>query len=65
MSYHAFKDLEWQDNAPIGGRTRALRVKVLPTSHFFYRKVIIERPLRVRVEVTTGEGRRLRPGYEL
>lgn len=51
-AFHAFKDLEWKDDAPIGGRTRALKAKTLSTSHFFYRKVTIERPLRLRYEVT-------------
>jgi type I restriction enzyme M protein len=52
-AFHAFKDMEWKDAAPVGGRTRALKVKVLPASHFFYRKVTIERPLRLRYELTT------------
>lgn len=51
-AYHAFKGVEWKDGAAVGGRTRALKAKVLPASHFFYRKVTIERPLRVRLEVT-------------
>lgn len=51
-AYHAFKDVEWKDGTGIGGRTRALKAKVLPASHFFYRKVTIERPMRVRLEVT-------------
>lgn len=51
-AYHAFKDLEWKGEAPSGGRTRALKAKVLSASHFFYRKVTVERPLRVRLEVT-------------
>lgn len=52
-AFHAFKDVEWKDDAPIGGRTRALKAKALATSHFFYRKVTIERPLRLRYELTT------------
>lgn len=51
-AFHAFKDAEWKDDAPIGGRTRALKAKALSTSHFFYRKVTIERPLRLRYELT-------------
>ncbi|RYE44013.1 MAG: SAM-dependent DNA methyltransferase [Hyphomicrobiales bacterium] len=50
QAYHAFKDAQWSDAT--GGRKRGLKVKVLPTSHFMYRKVTIERPLRVRLEVT-------------
>ncbi len=51
-TYHAFKDAEWKDGAANGGRTRALKAKVLPATHFFYRKVTIERPLRLRYELT-------------
>lgn len=51
-AYHAFKDAEWKDVHPIGGRTRALKAKVMPASHFFYRKVTVERPLRLRFELT-------------
>lgn len=53
QAYHAFKDIEWKDGQAVGGRTRALKAKVLPASHFFYRKVTIERPLRLRYELTT------------
>lgn len=52
-AYHAFKDMEWKDGQAVGGRTRALKAKVLAASHFFYRKVTIERPLRLRYELTT------------
>ena len=51
-AYHSFKNAEWKDGTAIGGRTRALKAKVLPTSHFFYRKVTVERPLRMRFEIT-------------
>jgi type I restriction enzyme M protein len=54
-AYHAFKDVEWKDAATVGGRTRALKAKVLPASHFFYRKVTIERPLRLRYELTEAK----------
>ncbi|MBC7704359.1 MAG: SAM-dependent DNA methyltransferase, partial [Rhodoferax sp.] len=50
--YHSFKDDEWKDGQAIAGRTRALKAKVLPASHFFYRKVTVERPLRMRFEIT-------------
>ena len=50
--YHSFKNAEWKVGAAIGGRTRALKAKVLPASHFFYRKVTVERPLRMRFELT-------------
>ena len=51
-AYHAFKDVEWKDGQSIAGRTRVLKAKVLPASHFFYRKVTVERPLRLRFELT-------------
>ncbi len=56
-AYHSFKDTEWKDGQPISGRTRALKAKVLPASHFFYRKVTVERPLRLKYELT--EARKL------
>jgi type I restriction enzyme M protein len=51
-AYHAFNNVQWKDGAAVGGRTRALKSKVLRTSHFFYRRVTIERPLRLRYELT-------------
>jgi type I restriction enzyme M protein len=53
--YHSFKDAEWKDSAAVGRRTRALKAKVLPALHFFYRKVTIERPLRLRYELTEAK----------
>jgi type I restriction enzyme M protein len=50
-AYHDFKDAAWADTETVGGRQRALKAKVLPTSHFFYRKVTVERPLRMRFEL--------------
>jgi type I restriction enzyme M protein len=51
-AYNEFKANEWSDKQAISGRTRALKAKILPTSHFFYRKVTIERPLRMRFELS-------------
>ena len=51
-AYHAFKDAVWKNGQAVGGRTRVLKAKVLPTAHFFYRKVTIERPLRMRFELS-------------
>jgi type I restriction enzyme M protein len=51
-AYHAFKDVEWKDGTANSRRTRALKAKVLRATHFFYRKVTIERPLRLRYELT-------------
>jgi type I restriction enzyme M protein len=50
-TYHDFQDMEWSDIETVSGRRRALKAKVLPTSHFFYRKVTIERPLRMRFDL--------------
>lgn len=50
--YHQFASSEWKDS-DAGARTkRTLKSKVLPATHFFYRKVTTERPLRMRFEVT-------------
>jgi type I restriction enzyme M protein len=51
-TYHAFKTVDWTASEAIGGRVRTLKAKVLPTSHFFYRKVTIERPQRMRFDLT-------------
>ncbi|WP_300658241.1 N-6 DNA methylase [Hydrogenophaga sp.] len=51
-AYHSFKDAEWKDPLTLGGRTRTLKAKVFPASHFFYRKVTVERPLRLGFEIT-------------
>lgn len=51
-AYHAFKDADWKDEQSSSGRIRALKTKVLPAPHFFYRKVTVERPLRLRYEIT-------------
>lgn len=53
-AYHHYKSADWKDPQKIGGRQRELKSKVLPNSHFFYRKVTVERPLRMRFEVTQG-----------
>lgn len=51
-AYHRFKPMEWTDGETIGGRVRSLKTKVFPISHFLYRRVTIERPLRQRFEIT-------------
>lgn len=51
-AYHEFKEVAWADGQAVGGRKRQLKAKVFNASHFFYRKVTIERPLRQRFEVT-------------
>lgn len=51
QAYHDFEDLDWSEKDDQGKVVRALKSKVLPNEHFFYRKVTIERPLRLRFEV--------------
>lgn len=50
-AYADFKNMEWQEN-PTGTPGRVLKAKVFDREHFFYRKVTIERPLRMRFQVT-------------
>ncbi len=47
-AYAAYKPVDWKDDAS----GRVLKAKVLPRDHFFYRKVTIERPLRMRFQAT-------------
>ncbi|MEI6738566.1 MAG: N-6 DNA methylase, partial [Pseudomonadota bacterium] len=50
QAYADFKNVDWSDAAT----RRALKAKVLERDHFFYRKVTIERPLRMRFQATPG-----------
>ncbi|RYG99653.1 MAG: SAM-dependent DNA methyltransferase [Alphaproteobacteria bacterium] len=50
-AYADFKTMGWQEN-PTGTPGRVLKAKVFDCEHFFYRKVTIERPLRMRFQVT-------------
>lgn len=52
QAYHNFQPMGWKADQAVNGRTRALATKVFPASHFFYRKVTVERPLRMRFELT-------------
>jgi len=47
-AYADFKTMDWKDE----GSKRTLKAKVFDHEHFFYRKVTIERPLRMRFQVT-------------
>ena len=47
-AYAGFTTMDWQD----AGAGRTLKAKVLDRDHFFYRKVTIERPLRLRFQAT-------------
>ena len=47
-AYADFKPMDWKDHAS----GRVLKAKVFDREHFYYRKVTIERPLRVRYQAT-------------
>ena len=51
QAYADFKTMAWQEH-PNAKTGRVLKAKVFDREHFFYRKVTIERPLRMRFEVT-------------
>ena len=54
-AYADFKTMAWSDteNGTPGAKTgRTLKAKVLDRDHFFYRKLTIERPLRLRFQAT-------------
>jgi type I restriction enzyme M protein len=60
-AYADFKNMEWREKpAPQPGRV--LKAKVFNREHFFYRKVTIERPLRMRFQVTVKASTTL--GYD-
>jgi len=52
QAYHDYQAVDWKDTDATSGRHRTLKAKILSTSHFFYRKVTIERPLRMRFDVS-------------
>lgn len=52
QAFHDFETVTWKDDGASSGRKRALKAKVLDNTHFFYRKVTIERPQRMRFDVT-------------
>ena len=45
-AYADFKEVDWKDDVT----SRSLKAKVFDREHFFYRKVTIERPLRMRFQ---------------
>ncbi|WP_312781735.1 class I SAM-dependent DNA methyltransferase [Acidovorax temperans] len=49
-AYADFQSMEWKEN-PEGKGGRVLKAKVFDREHFFYRKVTIERPLRMRFQI--------------
>lgn len=48
QAYSKFKNMDWRDDAT----GRVLKAKVFEREHFFYRKVTIERPLRMRFQAS-------------
>lgn len=50
-AYADFKAMDWEEN-PDTKTGRVLKAKVFDREHFFYRKVTIERPLRMRFQCT-------------
>lgn len=50
-AYAEFKSVEWHEN-PEDKTGRVLKAKVFEREHFFYRKVTIERPLRMRFQAS-------------
>jgi type I restriction enzyme M protein len=51
QAYTDFKNMEWREN-PLPQTGRVLKAKVFDREHFYYRKVTIERPLRMRFQAT-------------
>jgi type I restriction enzyme M protein len=51
LAYADFKNMEWREN-PLPQTGRVLKAKVFDREHFYYRKVTIERPLRMRFQAT-------------
>jgi type I restriction enzyme M protein len=52
QAYHDYDETSWAADEAISGRKRALQAKILPNEHFFYRKVTIERPQRMRFDLS-------------
>ena len=52
-AYSDFKTMAWSNNDGGGPTSRILNTKVLDRDHFFYRKLTIERPLRMRFQADT------------
>jgi type I restriction enzyme M protein len=48
QAYSEFKNMDWRDDAT----GRVLKAKVFDREHFYYRKVTIERPLRMRFQAS-------------
>ena len=51
QAYHDYEEVSWVADEAVSGRTRALQAKIFSNEHFMYRKVTIERPLRMRFQI--------------
>lgn len=47
QAYATGKNMSWQELDANGKPARSLKAKSLPISHFFYRRITVERPLRL------------------
>lgn len=52
QAYHDYAEVSWTADEAVSGRKRALQAKIFGNEHFMYRKVTIERPLRLQYEIT-------------
>ncbi len=51
QAYHDYAEVSWAADEAISGRKRSLQAKIFANEHFMYRKVTIERPLRMRFQI--------------
>jgi len=51
QAYHDYAEVSWTADEAVSGRKRALQAKIFGNEHFMYRKVTIERPLRMRFQI--------------
>jgi type I restriction enzyme M protein len=51
QAYHDYAEVSWTADETVSGRKRALQAKIFANEHFMYRKVTIERPLRMRFQI--------------
>jgi type I restriction enzyme M protein len=51
QAYHDYAEYTWAAEDAVIGRRRSLQAKIFDNEHFMYRKVTIERPLRLKFEI--------------
>jgi type I restriction enzyme M protein len=51
QAYHDYTAMSWTADDVVSGRKRAMQAKIFSNEHFMYRKVTIERPLRMRFQI--------------